>query len=82
MGESVVGCLHQLFDTVVDGDWVASIRGGAVNQLAIIISTHRPQCAVLTSNTPYDHLPRKSPPPRSADCPIRPPPVPGWFYSW
>ena len=31
---------------------------------------------------PYDNLPRRSPPPRSADCPIRPPPAPGCFFGW
>ena len=31
------------------------------------------------SNTPYDHFQRRSPPPRSADCPIHPPPAQGWL---
>ena len=34
------------------------------------------------SNTPCDKVPRRSPPPRSADCPIHPKPAPGWFYRW
>ena len=33
------------------------------------------------SNTPCKKIPRRPPPSRSADCLIRPPPVPGWFYS-
>ena len=34
------------------------------------------------SNTPYENFPRRSPPPRSAGCPIHPPPAPGCFFSW
>ena len=34
------------------------------------------------SNIPYVNLPRRSPPLRSAGCPIHPPPAPGLNYPW
>ena len=42
----VVGCLHQALYPIINGDWVAPVRGGSVPQLAGTIGTHRCDCPV------------------------------------